>query len=155
MIRYALRCDKEHEFEAWFRSSADYDRAVAAGEAGCPICGRARVEKMPMAPAVARSDGKPAVKDDKPVEKSETVSLVTAPDPRQQALLQAMRELRRQVTEHADYVGDRFAEEARKIHYKETEARGIYGEATTDEAKKLVDEGIEFQPLPTLPDERN
>ena len=155
MIRYALRCDKEHEFEAWFRSSADYDRAVAAGEAGCPICGPARVEKMPMAPSVARGDHKPAETDNKPAEKSEKMSLVAAPDPKQQALIQAMRELRRQVTEHADYVGDRFAEEARKIHYKETEARGIYGEATTEEAKKLVDEGIEFQPLPTFPEERN
>ena len=155
MIRYALRCDKEHEFEAWFRSSADYDRAVAAGETACPVCGPARVEKMPMAPSVARGGNKPAEKDSKPAEKSEKVSLVAAPDPRQQALIEAMRELRRQVTEHADYVGDRFAEEARKIHYRETDARGIYGEATTDEAKKLVEEGIEFQPLPTFPEERN
>jgi hypothetical protein len=155
MIRYALRCEKEHEFEAWFRSSADYDRAVASGEAGCPICGPGPIEKMPMAPAVSRSVGRPAEKDNKPAEKSEKVSLVAAPDPKQQALLEAMRELRRQVTEHADYVGDRFAEEARKIHYKETEVRGIYGEATTEEAKKLVEEGIEFQPLPTFPEERN
>jgi len=152
MIRYALRCEKEHEFEAWFRSAADYDRALAAGETACPVCGPARVEKMPMAPAVARSDSKPA---EKPAEKAEKVRLVAAPDPKQQALLQAMRELRRQVTEHADYVGDRFAEEARKIHYAETEPRGIYGEATTEEAKKLVEEGIEFQPLPTFPEERN
>ena len=148
MIRYALRCEKEHEFEAWFRSAADYDRALAAGETACPVCGPARVEKLPMAPAVARSDNKPA-------EKTEKVRLVSAPDQKQQAMLQAMRELRRQVTEHADYVGDRFAEEARKIHYNEAESRGIYGEATTEEAKKLVDEGIEFQPLPTFPDERN
>jgi hypothetical protein len=156
MIRYALRCDKEHEFEAWFRSSADYDRAAAAGEATCPICGPARVEKMPMAPAVARSDaGTSTKKPSRPAEKSDKVSLVAAPDPKQQALIEAMRELRRQVTEHADYVGDRFAQEARKIHYRETEARGIYGEATTEEAKKLVDEGIEFQPLPIFPEERN
>jgi hypothetical protein len=152
MIRYALRCEKEHEFEAWFRSATDYDRALAAGETACPVCGPARVEKMPMAPAVARGHSKPA---EKPAEKSEKVRLVSAPDPKQQALLQAMRELRRQVTEHADYVGDRFAEEARKIHYAETEPRGIYGEATSEEAKKLVDEGIEFQPLPTFPEERN
>jgi hypothetical protein len=152
MIRYALQCPKEHEFEAWFRSAADYDRALAAGETVCPICGPARVEKKPMAPAVARSDNRP---QEKPADKSEKVRLVSAPDPKQQALLQAMRELRRQVTEHADYVGDRFAEEARKIHYEESEPRGIYGEATTEEAKKLVEEGIEFQPLPTFPEERN
>jgi hypothetical protein len=162
MIRYALRCEKEHEFEAWFRSAADYDRALAAGETACPICGPARVAKMPMAPALGRGGGgKPEEKrDDKPVaenpgEKPEKVRLAAAPDPRQQALVQAMRELRKQVTEHADYVGDRFAEEARKIHYRETEPRGIYGEATTEEAKKLVEEGIEFQPLPTFPEERN
>src|SRR4051794_26715614 len=133
MIRYALRCDKGHEFEAWFRSSADYDRAAKVGETACPVCGPARVEKMPMAPAIARGGGKPAAKPNaaekvEAVEKPEKVNLVAAPDPRQQALIQAMRELRRQVTEHADYVGDRFAEEARKIHYKESEARGIYGE---------------------------
>jgi hypothetical protein len=158
MIRYALRCDKEHEFEAWFRSSSDYDRAVAAGETSCPICGPARVEKMPMAPAVARTDNRSIVKsatEPPPAERPEKVALVAAPDPKQQALIQAMRELRRQVTEHADYVGDRFAEEARKIHYKESEVRGIYGEATTEEAKKLIEEGIEFQPLPTFPEERN
>jgi hypothetical protein len=153
MIRYALRCEKEHEFEAWFRSAADYDRALAAGEAACPICGPARVEKLPMAPALARGSARPA---EKPAgEPNDKLRLVAAPDPRQQALLQAMRELRRQVTEHADYVGDRFAEEARKIHYEETEPRGIYGEATAEEAKKLVEEGIEFQPLPTFPEERN
>src|SRR5262245_15079459 len=133
MIRYALRCDKGHEFEAWFRSSADYDRAAKADETACPVCGPARVEKMPMAPAIARGGGKPAAKPEAS-EKPEKVNLVAAPDPRQQALIQAMRELRRQVTEHADYVGDRFAEEARKIHYKETEARGIYGEATSEDA---------------------
>src|SRR5262249_49962111 len=138
-----------------FRSSADYDHAAGAGETACPICGPARVEKMPMAPAIARSgNNKPAGKSET-TEKPEKVNLVAAPDPRQQALIQTMRELRRQVTEHADYVGDRFAEEARKIHYKEIEARGIYGEATTEEAKKLIEEGIEFQPLPTFPEERN
>jgi hypothetical protein len=158
MIRYALRCEKEHEFEAWFRSAADYDRALAAGETACPICGPAKVAKLPMAPALGRGGSKPAERPaggDGGVDKPEKLRLAAAPDPRQQALLQAMRELRRQVTEHADYVGDRFAEEARKIHYKETEARGIYGEATSEEAKKLLEEGIEFQPLPTFPDERN
>ena len=161
MIRYALRCEKEHEFEAWFRSAADYDRALAAGETGCPICGPAKVAKMPMAPALARGGARPREQPaEKPAgdggsDKPEKKRLAAAPDPRQQALLQAMRELRRQVTEHADYVGDRFAEEARKIHYEETEPRGIYGEATSEEAKKLVEEGIEFQPLPTFPEERN
>jgi len=151
MIRYAIRCEKDHEFEAWFRSAADYERAAAAGEADCPICGPARVEKLPMAPALARGERKPA----KASEPAEKMRLVAAPDPRQQALLKALRDLRRQVTEHADYVGDRFAEEARKIHYNEAEARGIYGEATADEAKKLIEDGVEFHPLPVLPEEQN
>ena len=95
MIRYALRCDKEHEFEAWFRSSARLRPRGCRRRDGCPICGPARVEKMPMAPAVARSGNQPAEKDNKPVEKSEKMRLVAAPDPQQQALIQAMRELRR------------------------------------------------------------
>lgn len=149
MIRYTLRCEEDHAFEAWFRSSADYDRAAAKGETECPLCGGRKVEKALMAPAVARSDrgGK--------TEKPEKVTLAAAPDPRQAALRDALKELRQKVTENADYVGDRFAEEARKIHYSESESRGIYGEATADEAKALVDEGIDFQPLPTLPEERN
>ncbi len=150
MIRYTLRCDKDHAFEAWFRSSADYDKAEAKGETECPLCGGRRIEKALMAPSIARSD-----RDDKKPAVPEKVTLATAPDPHQAALREALKELRQKVTENADYVGDRFAEEARKIHYKEGEARGIYGEATADEAKALVEEGIDFQPLPTLPEERN
>ena len=80
---------------------------------------------------------------------------LAAVDPRQQALIQAMRELRKKIVENADYVGDKFAEEARKIHYQETEPRGIYGEATREEAEKLAEEGVEFAPLPPVPDDRN
>jgi hypothetical protein len=142
MIRYALRCDRDHGFEAWFRSSGDYDRSVAAGDTACPVCGSVAVKKAPMAPAVASSA------------KEEKVMLA-ATDPRQTALRDALKELRRQVAENADYVGDRFADEARKMHYEEIEPRGIYGEATREEAKKLAEEGIEFQPLPILPEDRN
>ncbi len=143
MIRYALRCDRDHEFEAWFRSSADYDRASAAGETLCPVCGSHEIGKAPMAPAVSGTK-----------KKGETVSLA-APDPRSAVFQEALREFRKKVTENADYVGDKFAEEARKIHYNETEARGIYGEATADEAKALVEEGIGFHPLPPLPEDAN
>ena len=80
---------------------------------------------------------------------------LAVPDPRQQAMREAIKALRKQVTENADYVGDKFAEEARKIHYNEVEARGIYGEATGDEAQALADEGIDFLPLPSLPEDRN
>jgi hypothetical protein len=142
MIRYSLRCDRDHEFEAWFRSSADYDRAAVAGENVCPACGSTAVAKAMMAPSVSGA------------RKSEKMMLA-APDPKSQAMREALKELRKRVTENADYVGDKFAEEARKIHYEETEARGIYGEATPEEARDLVEEGITFQPLPPLPEDRN
>jgi hypothetical protein len=142
MIRYSLRCDRDHEFEAWFRSSTDYDRAAAAGENVCPVCASTAVVKAPMAPSVAGA------------RKEEKMTLA-APDPKSRAMREALKELRKRVTENADYVGDRFAEEARKIHYQETEARGIYGEATSEEASALAEEGIAFQPLPPLPEDRN
>jgi hypothetical protein len=142
MIRYALKCDRDHEFEAWFRSGADYDRAAKRGENTCPVCGSAEVDKALMAPAVAGT------------KRSGKVSLA-APDPRSAVMRAALKEFRQKVTENADYVGDKFAEEARKIHYDETEQRGIYGEATPEEARELAEEGIAFQPLPPLPEDRN
>lgn len=142
MIRYSLKCDHEHEFEAWFRSSADYDRAAKAGENKCPVCGSGEVGKALMAPAVTGT------------KKSEKVSLA-APDPRSAVMREALKEFRKKVTEGADYVGDKFAEEARKIHYEEVEQRGIYGEATAEEARELAEEGIGFHPLPALPEDRN
>jgi hypothetical protein len=161
MIRYALHCDRGHEFEAWFGSSADYERTAAAGENTCPFCGSTFVEKALMAPAVggrahpheARNQGRA---EESRVEegKSEKVALA-APDPRQAAFREALKEFRRKLTENADYVGDRFAEEARKIHYSEVEPHGIYGEATAEEAEGLAEEGVAFQPLPPLPEDRN
>jgi len=143
MIRYSLRCDRDHEFEAWFRSSADYDHASKAGETLCPVCGSHEVGKAPMAPAVSGTK-----------KKGETMS-VAVPDPRNATFQAALREFRKKVTEDADYVGDKFAEEARKMHYNEVEARGIYGEATIEEAEALADEGIGFHPLPQLPEDAN
>ena len=154
MIRYALRCQKDHEFEAWFRSSADYDKQVADNGVPCPLCGDHRIVKAPMAPSIGRAGkdkGAPAAGAPAGEEKVQ----LAAVDPRQQALHQAMRELRKKIVENSDYVGDKFAEEARKIHYQETEPRGIYGEATREEAEKLAEEGVEFAPLPPVPDDRN
>jgi hypothetical protein len=142
MIRYTLRCDRDHEFEAWFRSGADYERTAVAGENACPVCGSSAVSKALMAPAVAGT------------RKGEKVMLA-APDPRSQAMREAIKEFRKRVTENADYVGEKFPEEARKIHYEESEARSIYGEATPEQAKDLAEEGIAFQPLPKVPEDRN
>jgi len=143
MIRFSLRCNKNHEFEGWFRSNADFEDGVGTV---CPVCGSRKVEKALMAPALAG-----ATKS----EKADTVKLAAAPDPRMKAMREALKEIRRHVTENADNVGDRFAEEARKMHYNETESRAIYGEATSDDAKALIEEGIEFQPLPILPEDQN
>jgi hypothetical protein len=142
MILFRLRCDHDHEFEGWFRSNEDFEKNGAE----CPLCGSAKVEKAIMAPALG-SSAKHG--------KEEKQVLATAPDPRKKAILEALKEMRKQVTDNADYVGSRFAEEARKIHYEEVEARAIYGEATGEEAKALIEEGVEFHPLPNLPDDRN
>jgi hypothetical protein len=149
MIRYSLRCKTGHEFEAWFRSADDYDNGSGTA---CPVCGSKKVEKALMAPALARSSK--TRRDDKSAE-SDKVKLAAAPDPRLKAMREALKEIRRHVTENAEHVGDRFAEEARKMHYDEVESRAIYGEATGEEAQALLDEGIEFQPLPHLPDDQN
>lgn len=142
MIRYTLRCDRDHAFEAWFRSSEDYERAAKAGENACPICASTNVDKALMAPSVAGTKADEKVR-------------LAAPDPRSQAMREMIKEFRQRVTENADYVGDKFADEARKIHYEEVEARGIYGEATPEEARELAEEGIDFQPLPKVPEDRN
>jgi hypothetical protein len=128
MILFALRCAAEHEFEGWFRNGAAFETQSAAGEIACPVCGGSEVSKAPMAPRVGRSRAE------------------AAPSPEQ--LRKALTELRAQVEANCDYVGERFAEEARRIHYGETDKRSIYGEASADDAKSLNDEGIEFARIP-------
>ena len=164
MIRYALACDKAHAFESWFPSSGAYDAQRAQGLLTCPLCGSVEVEKQIMAPSVARADRAPAAPVlAVPVEAPPAApSGETAPpqpvallSEREQALRAMMKSFREHVTRNADNVGRRFAEEARKMHYGETEHRSIYGEADPLEAKDLLDEGIEFHPLPIVPDERN
>lgn len=143
MIRYGLVCERRHEFESWFRDSAMCEEQLVSGALECPVCGSAKVEKRLMAPAVRNSRG------------GTTQRVATPGDARQKKLLEAMRQLRRKVEESAEYVGDRFSEEARRIHYQEATERGIYGEATLEEAKALADEGIEAYPLPPLPEDAN
>jgi hypothetical protein len=147
VIRYALACGEGHAFEGWFGGSNAFDEQRAAGGISCPVCGSADVDKALMAPAVAGTK-RAAGGGEAPIP-------VAAPHALPEELVTMLRKLRRHVTENADYVGDRFAEEARRIHYEEAEARGIYGEATREEAVALSEEGIEFHPLPVLPEDRN
>jgi hypothetical protein len=160
MIRYALACDKGHEFESWFQDSASYDKQAKRGLVACPHCGSAKVEKTIMAPrlAGARKRGRgipveaPATAAPQNAQERAPVAMIS---PQEQELRGKLKELRDHLTQNADHVGAKFPEEARKMHYGEAKHRSIYGEASPDEAKKLADEGIEFHPLPILPEERN
>jgi hypothetical protein len=157
MIRYALVCERNHEFESWFSNSAAYDKQAARGLVSCPMCGSTRVEKAIMAPRLVsgrRAEAR-ATPEAAPVATPETTSPVAMISPREHEFRAKLKELREHLTKNADNVGKKFPEEARKMHYGEIEHRSIYGEATPDDAKELRDEGIEFHPLPTLPDERN
>jgi hypothetical protein len=141
VIRFSLCCEKGHDFEAWFRNNDDFDAQQRRGLVECPACGSHKVEKALMAPAVSTGRAK------------EKVAL--AMNAEQRKMMAQLKELAKKVRENADYVGDKFAEEARKIHFGEVEARGIYGEATTEEARSLIEEGVEFMPLPDLPEDQN
>ncbi len=159
MIRYALHCEKGHEFEAWFRSSQAFDEQAGAGQVICPGCGSSQVSKALMAPALGKARPEPPAPApqgrDAAASAPPADSHALAADPKSRALAEAIRRLRRHVAENADYVGARFPEEARRIHNEEGERRSIYGEASPKEAKELVEEGIEIHPLPRLPDEQN
>ena len=141
MIRFSLICDRDHEFEAWFRSNDDFDRQKKRGFVDCPTCGSKKVGKALMAPAV--STGRSQEK------------IALAMNEAQKNAMAEMKVLSEKMRENADYVGDKFAEEARKIHFGETDARGIYGEATLDEAKSLAEDGVGFMPIPVFPEDRN
>jgi len=134
MIKYTLTCPEQHVFDSWFSSSADFDRLAAAGHLSCAICGHADIEKALMAPRVAakESDDKPLSKPASPAE-------------------QALRALKDKVEREAEDVGTNFATEARAIHDGEAPARSIYGEARLDEAKKLIEDGVQVAPLPFRP----
>jgi hypothetical protein len=151
MIRYALVCEKGHDFESWFQDSAAYDKQVKRKLIACPHCGSAKVEKAIMAPRLASSHNHKTPAAAAAPEKAPVAMIA----PQEQELRAKLKELREHLTKNADYVGAKFSEEARKMHYGETKHRSIYGEASPDEAKALAEEGIEFHPLPILPDERN
>lgn len=151
MIRYALRCAKGHEFEAWFASSAAYDRLAKRGQVSCPKCGNRKVQKALMAPNVARRDKTSRERKEVPKPGATPPGAVAA----HAELAAALRRLRAEIEANSEYVGPRFPEEARKIHYEEAPARGIRGEASREEAQALREEGIEFFPIPALPEDHN
>lgn len=153
MIRYALHCEKGHAFESWFPSSDSYEAQRKQGFVACPVCGATRVDKALMAPQVARKD-RAATADPAPPAAAPPAPVAMV-SPAEQELRAKIRELREHLVKNADPVGERFAEEARKIHYGEAEHRSIYGQASPEEARELAEEGIEFHALPVLPDDRN
>jgi hypothetical protein len=162
MIRYALRCERDHTFESWFQNSAAYDKQSKRGLITCPVCNSAKIEKTIMAPRLARADvpePPPPIPAPPPPAAAPHAAPGKSPvaimGAQERELRQKLKELREHVTKNANYVGAKFPEEARKIHYGEIEHRSIYGEASPEEAKALREEGIEFHPLPTLPDDQN
>ena len=138
MIVYSLSCAAGHAFEGWFASSAAYDEQLAGGKLVCPVCDSRKVSKAPMAPALSNAVGK---------QKSEPAAYEL------RKMRQFMTGLRKHVMETGENVGRDFPEEARKIHYGETEERPIYGEASVKEAVELVEEGVNVAPLPPDLDE--
>jgi hypothetical protein len=159
MIRYTLRCDRGHGFESWFQSSTAYDSQVKRRLVSCPHCGSAKVEKAIMAPQIGKKgrSAAPAPEAPEPTASKEVSTVSSTPlMMAQEAELRAkIKELRDHVTRNADNVGEKFPDEARKMHYGDIEHRPIYGEASPDEARSLIDEGIEVSPLPVLPGDRN
>jgi hypothetical protein len=139
VIKYRLKCARGHEFEGWFPSIASYEAQVSASEISCPDCGRHDVGKAIMAPNVAARAREPEPH-------------CPAPTPE---FMDFLREARRALVAALENVGPEFAEEARKIHYGETEARGIWGKATREEARELLDEGIAVFSFPTVPEDAN
>jgi len=161
VIRYNLVCDKRHEFESWFQDSAAYDKQAKRGLVSCPLCGSAKVEKAIMAPRLARKDKSTSI--DLPERAPQPAPAADAPasapvammSPQEKEFRAKLKELRDHLTANADNVGKKFPEVARQMHYGEIEHRSIYGEASPQDAKDLHEEGIDFHPLPVLPDERN
>jgi hypothetical protein len=156
MIRYNLRCDRGHAFESWFQSSSAYESQEKRKLVSCPACGSVKVERAIMAPQVVSKKGKD---DAAPSPAASTEVAAPASTPlmmaQERELRAKLKELRDHIVKNADNVGERFPNEARKMHYGDIEHRPIYGEASPDEARSLIDEGVKVSPLPVLPDDRN
>ena len=159
MIRYTLRCERDHTFESWFQNSSAYDSQVKRKLVSCPVCNSVNVDKAIMAPQIVSKKGREKTNPaPAPTETTAerpaggTTPLLMA---QERELRAKLKELRDHIVKNADNVGERFPTEARKMHYGDIEHRPIYGEASPDEARALIDEGVEVSPLPVLPDDRN
>ena len=160
MIHYNLRCEKGHAFESWFQSSSAYEAQEKRKLVSCPICGSAKVERAIMAPRIVGKKGRKDRDESAPAPVAATTDATTAGSTpllmaQERELRAKLKELRDHIVKNADNVGERFPNEARKMHYGDIEHRPIYGEASPEEARSLIDEGVEVSPLPVLPDDRN
>ncbi len=160
MIRYTLRCEHDHSFESWFQSSSAYESQVRRKLVSCPICSSVKIEKAIMAPQIMSKKGREIVPVPTPAAPAAPAdAAATGPTAllmaQERELRAKLKELRDHIVKNADNVGERFPTEARKMHYGDIEHRPIYGEASPDEARALIDEGIEVSPLPVLPEDRN
>ncbi len=152
MIKYALICDNGHSFESWFPDSASYDRQVRRGFVTCPVCNSAKVGKQIMAPRVRNSEERRALSRPAATADTQPMAMLSEEERQMRAAIRALHEKVRASTED---VGDRFADEARRIHYGEVEEKAIRGRASHEQARELLEEGIGVLPLPPLPDDRN
>jgi hypothetical protein len=157
MIRYNLRCERGHAFESWFQSSSAYEAQEKRQLVNCPACGSAKVERAIMAPQIVSKKGRDSAPATPVVASTEVTAPASTPlmMAQERELRAKLKELRDHIVKNADNVGERFPNEARKMHYGDIEHRPIYGEASPDEARSLIEEGVEVSPLPVLPDDRN
>jgi hypothetical protein len=156
MIRYNLRCERGHAFESWFQSSSAYESQEKRKLVSCPACGSAKVERAIMAPQIVSKKGRD-VSPPAPAASTDVAAPASTPlmMAQERELRAKLKELRDHIVKNADNVGERFPNEARKMHYGDIEHRPIYGEASPEEARSLIDEGVEVSPLPVLPEDRN
>lgn len=159
MIHYNLRCERGHAFESWFQSSSAYEAQEKRKLVNCPVCGSAKVERAIMAPQIVSKKGRESAEavPAAPATPADTAAPASTPllMAQERELRAKLKELREHIVKNADNVGERFPNEARKMHYGDIEHRPIYGEASPEEARALIDEGVEVSPLPMLPDDRN
>jgi hypothetical protein len=150
MIKFGLECDNGHNFEGWFESSTGFDSQKKRGFLECPVCGSGKVDRAIMAPMVARTDLdlSPSMTSGTDAEWVNSGSDVSIMSPEERDLRKKLSELRAEMIKNADDVGEDFAEEARRIHFGETKSRQIYGHTSLEEARDLIDEGIDIFPLP-------